>query len=173
MLKKYFSTDKGFSLVELLVAITILGIASAAVAHSFITASRITTDSRVFGEATAAADNIAEAVDAFSIESFLSGKAAQMLDIKSTENADNQFFKQNENRAAITGISSGNSKYDAIINYTNGDKESDVDSDEYGIYLLNNYDLAKYTKMDGSFTQSYKEAQNPDFKADAEFKKAA
>ena len=173
MLKKFFRADKGFSLVELLVAITILGIASAAVAHSFITASNITKRSKSFGEATAAAENIAEAVDAFSVEKFLSGNASQMLDVTASEGTDNQVFKQDNRNVAITGITSGSETYDAVINFAEGDHTAELDSDDYGIYELNNYEIAQYTEMDGSFTQSYMDGQNPDILADVAFQDEA
>ena len=173
MLKKFFRADKGFSLVELLVAITILGIASAAVAHSFITASNITKRSKAYGEATAAAENIAEAVDAFSVESFLSGNASQMLGVKASEDTDNQIFKQDGRNIAIKGIASGSETYDAVINFAEGDATAEIDSDDYGIYELNNYEIARYTEMDGSFTQSWQDAQNPDVLADVAFQDEA
>ncbi|MBQ6265915.1 MAG: prepilin-type N-terminal cleavage/methylation domain-containing protein [Clostridia bacterium] len=174
MLKKIFRANKGFSLVELLVAITILGIASATVAHSFITSSRITQKSKTYGEATVAADNIAEAVDAFSIDDFLSGSAGEMLDIDSdtqffngyvapeayVEGADSN-FKKAVYQAAMTDVRSGNTAYDAVVTISNGDSTEDETSDAYGIYVLNNYEIAQFTEMDGSFTQSWQENQNP------------
>ena len=174
MLKKYFRADKGFSLVELLVAITILGIAAATVAHSFITSSRITQKSKTYGEATVAADNIAEAVDAFSIDEFLSGSAGEMLGIDSDTNFFNGFvapeayvegadanFDKKVYQAAVTDVRSGNTAYDAVVTISNGDSTEDETSDAYGIYVLNNYEIAQFTEMDGSFTQSWQENQNP------------
>ncbi len=186
MLKKYFSANKGFSLVELLVAITILGIAAATVAHSFITSSRITQKSKTFGEATVAADNIAEAVDAFTIDEFLSGSAGEMLDIDSdtqffngyvapeayVEGADPNFEK-NVYQAAMTSVRSGNTAYDAVVTISNGDSTEEESSDAYGIYVLNNYEIAQFTEMDGSFTQSWQENQNPVTLAEKAFQEEA
>ena len=107
MFKKFHSGNKGFSLVELLVAIVILGIASSAVIHAFVTASRITSKAKAFGEATGAADNIAEAVDAFSKDGFLSGAFADMLGV-SVEEESNQVFKQDDSTLAIKNLTSGN-----------------------------------------------------------------
>ncbi|MBO4894977.1 MAG: type II secretion system protein [Clostridia bacterium] len=168
MFKKFHSGNKGFSLVELLVAIVILGIASSAVIHAFVTASRITSQAKAFGEATGAADNIAEAVDAFSKDGFLSGAFADMLGV-SVEEESNQVFKQDDSTLAIKNLTSGNAEYDAVVTYSEGDPDGELESDDYGIYELNNYEIAQYTAMDGSFTQSWQDAQNPDYLADVAF----
>ena len=168
MLKKFFRANKGFTLVELLVAITILGIASAAVIHAFVTSAGITTRSRVFGEATAGADNVAEVIDAFPKDSFVSGleTVAGMLGVNQSD-----MYKINDNQVAIKNIHSGSSDFDAIVSYSDGD--ATAEGDEAGIYELNNYEIAQYTAMDGSFTQSWQDEQNPDVKSENEFYKAA
>ena len=171
MLKKLNSNNKGFSLAELLVAVTILGISVGMVLHAFSTSANITARSRAFGEATMAADNIAEAVNAYTRDSFMQGSGAEMLGITADD-----VYKADDRQVAVKGIQAGNSTYDAVITYSEGEPLLDgeaVGGDEAGIYELNNYEIAQYTAMDGSFTQSWQEDQNPDAKSDNEFYRKA
>ena len=165
MLKKYFRANKGFTLVELLVAITILGVASAAVIHAFVTSSNITARSKTFGEATGGADNIAEVIDAFPKDSVVSGApdVAAMLGVDQTD-----MYKISDNQVVVKNVNSGGVNYDALLTYSVGDKDSD-DQVEKGVYELNDYEIAQYTAMDGSYTQSYKPEENPDVLADDVF----
>jgi prepilin-type N-terminal cleavage/methylation domain-containing protein len=55
--------NKGFSLVELMIATVILAIIVAPLLHSFVTAAHTTVKSRQMGDATLASENIAEAVE--------------------------------------------------------------------------------------------------------------
>ena len=171
MLKKLNSNNKGFSLAELLVAVTILGISVGMVLHAFSTSANITARSRAFGEATMAADNIAEAVNAYTRDSFMQGSGAEMLGITADDD-----YKADDRQVAVKGIQAGNSTYDAVITYSEGEPLLDgeaVGGDEAGIYELNNYEIAQYTAMDGSFTQSWQADQNPDAKSDIEFYREA
>ena len=59
--------NKGFSLVELLIATVILAIIVAPLLHSFVTAAHTTVRSRQIGDATLVSENIAEMVEATSL----------------------------------------------------------------------------------------------------------
>ena len=56
--------NKGFSLVELLIATVILAIVVAPLLHTFVTAANTTARSRQIGDATLVSENIAERVEA-------------------------------------------------------------------------------------------------------------
>ena len=66
--------NKGFSLVELLIATIILGIVVAPLLHTFVTAANTTARSRQIGDATLAGENIAEKVEAGSIDDLKNGR---------------------------------------------------------------------------------------------------
>lgn len=60
--------DKGLSLVELLAAILILGIVVAPLLHAFVTSAGTAAKSRRLGDATLAAQNVAETIEATDID---------------------------------------------------------------------------------------------------------
>ena len=60
--------NKGFSLVELLIATIILGIVVAPLLHTFVTAANTTARSRQIGDATLMGENVAELVKATALK---------------------------------------------------------------------------------------------------------
>ncbi len=62
-------SDKGFSLVELLVSVAILGVVTVPLLHTFITSTNTASKSRTLGEETLAAQNVAEKVEATALDS--------------------------------------------------------------------------------------------------------
>ncbi|MEG2001242.1 MAG: type II secretion system protein, partial [Evtepia sp.] len=55
--------NKGFSLVEMLVALVMLALIITPLLHSFVTATRTSEKARATGDATAAAQNIVESLE--------------------------------------------------------------------------------------------------------------
>ena len=62
--RRGLSGNGGFSLVELLVAVIILGIIVSPLLHTFVTGAVTASKSRKMGDATLAAQNISEAIEA-------------------------------------------------------------------------------------------------------------
>lgn len=73
--KKCIKDTKGFSLVELLIAVAILSIIVVPVLTAFISATKANTKARRKLEATTAAQNVMENIKAVGVESFLSSLA--------------------------------------------------------------------------------------------------
>ena len=73
--------DRGFSLVELLIAITMLGIIAAPLLHAFVTSAMTARKSYDMGELTLAAQTAAETVEADSMKA-ISAKALVSADGK-------------------------------------------------------------------------------------------
>ena len=63
--------NKGFSLVELLIATVILAIIVAPLLHTFVTAATTTVRSQKMGDATLASENLAETVEATDLYTLL------------------------------------------------------------------------------------------------------
>lgn len=161
--------NKGFSLVELLVAVVVLGFATGSVLHAFVTSSSITNRARIFGEATNVANNVQETIKSFSKEEFVNANrhedVCSLLGIRSSD-----VYKINENEVVIKNVSSGSTDFDAKISFSRGEYNEETGGD--GFYLINEKEVAQYTEMDGSFTQSWMSGQNPDKLSDNEYMEA-
>ena len=71
MLNKARKDNRGFTLVELLLGVTILGIIVVPLLHVFVTGATTATKSRLYGEATVVAQNITEQIQALEMDSVL------------------------------------------------------------------------------------------------------
>ena len=69
-MKKFKKNKKGFSLVELIAAVAILGVVVSPLLHSFVTSTKISRRAIEIADANLAGKNILEAVDACSIGDF-------------------------------------------------------------------------------------------------------
>lgn len=78
-LKRIRSDHRGFSLVELLVAIVILGIVVAPLLHTFVTSASTAARARRLGDATLAAQNLSERVEAASLKGLISNPASALV----------------------------------------------------------------------------------------------
>lgn len=94
--------NAGFSLVELLVAITILLIVVVPILHSFITASKTNAKAKKIMQATSTAQNIMEEFKAYTLEEL---KASYTI----TENADGTYLVEMDN------VSVGKGTYNAKV----------------------------------------------------------
>ncbi|MCR5522207.1 MAG: prepilin-type N-terminal cleavage/methylation domain-containing protein [Clostridia bacterium] len=174
MAGKLKKNNKGFSLVEMIIAIVILGIVGIPLLHAFVTSANLHTNSKKYGEATQAAQNINEIVQAFPVSYFgKSGADADqgLIDMLGI-NRDNLQLIQNEKDLLVNNVDtkvvglknivSGDGAYDCRLTLDRGDASS---SSSDGFVEINNERVAEYAQMDGVFTQSYLEGVDPDKKA--------
>ncbi|MEA5039938.1 MAG: prepilin-type N-terminal cleavage/methylation domain-containing protein [Clostridiaceae bacterium] len=177
-MRKIKRKNGGFSLVELLVGVLILGLVVSPLLHTMVTAMRTAQKGRTAQDMTQLAQNLIETVDVRGLDSLL--QDLSMADSASLGGiaADAAFYVQEDDgyrrltqdevaeldtRAdtyylGVTGLRfAGNTMpYDAMVT---------LDATEH---LQNNYPIANYTAMDGVFCQPTDE-MNPDTDAAAFF----
>jgi prepilin-type N-terminal cleavage/methylation domain-containing protein len=167
--------NKGFSLVELMIATVILAIIVAPLLHSFVTAAHTTVKSRQMGDATLASENIAEAVEVAPLKELLSsevsakkyftGATGKSLYTYNTASgtytpasaSDIDFDTENCYYLGVEGIQAGSSRFNAMIK---------LDANEYRKALkpINTVDLTDYSNMDAVYAQGMV-ANDPDDEA--------
>lgn len=170
--------SKGMTLVELVVAVAILAALSGILLHSFVTSMNLTKKARRISEATDAAQNIQEVIEAQSYADFLGGtdKTKSMLGIS----GDSSFVSDAETKTAIIkGIEAGKSTFDAKVIFDAGHADTKTNeagkevvdiSTADGFYLINNKELSDYSDPVGTFFRSFEDpSQNPDMMADRMF----
>ena len=135
--------DRGFSLVELLVAIAMLGIIAAPLLHAFVTSAMTARKSYDMGELTLAAQTAAETVEADSMKA-ISAKALVSAD-----------GKQYDYTISDVG---GKGKFDAVVT---------LDPAPYA--AVNTVDITQYSPMDAVFSQPGG-ASDPDVQAKAQLR---
>ncbi|MCI1965673.1 MAG: prepilin-type N-terminal cleavage/methylation domain-containing protein [Oscillospiraceae bacterium] len=138
--RKLWKNRGGFSLVELLVAVVVLSIASLPVLRAFFVSAATVSKSRNLGEVTLAAQNVAETVEAVSLS-----------DLKELGTVSVHGDPPSEYDLEIAGIDGG--KYSADVTLTGADEVTDN----------------VHTPMDAVFTQKGG-GLNPDTAAMAQFK---
>lgn len=84
--KKKINNDQGFSLVELLVAITILAIVAIPLLHSFASTARTNAKAKKIMDASTAAKNVFEDLKSESVEDFVNGHTVLSQDDKTDKN---------------------------------------------------------------------------------------
>lgn len=160
----------GLTLVELLVAVAILGVIVAPLLHSFVTSAYTARKSRVFGDATVAAQNIIEAIQAMDADllladsgnlsgsaSFYERKVEDGVE-KFVPSASGEAVKDELGRYYIgMPVSAGNSSFDALITL---DASSEI----------NEMPVTEYTELLPVFQNMG--ADNPDTLAKMEFDEA-
>ncbi len=157
--------NKGFSLVELIVAVVILGIVVIPLLQAFTTSASLTSRARRMGEATAAAQNIQEAIESVSVANMFA-----QIDPSGAETGQ----MTNENALNLLGVTSAdttvlNDSQLVINNISSGAKTFNARVDFQAISGINNKLIAQYTDMTGTFSQPYGENRNPDALADIEY----
>lgn len=157
--------NKGFSLVELIISVVILGIVVIPLLQAFTTSAILTGKSRKMGEATAAAQNIQEVIESVSV-------ANMFAQIDPSGAATGHMT--NENALNLLGVTSDdaeilNDQSLFIKNISSGSKTFNAKVDFQPISGINNKLIAQYTDMTGTFSQPYGENQNPDSVADIEY----
>ena len=162
--------NRGFSLVELMIATVILAIIVAPLLHSFVTAAKTTAKSHQMGEITLASENIAEAMEAAPLKGLLSSEvSAKKYFVGATEvslysyNEDGTYTKITNPDTAncyylgVKGIQAGSSTFNAMIK---------LDANEYRTAAkpINTVDLTDYSNMDAVYAQGMV-ANDPDDEA--------
>ena len=174
--------NKGFSLVELLIATIILGIVVAPLLHSFVTAASTTARSRQMGDATLLGENVAELVETtamtktalealFEDPSFDTNPTdpnnnppASTYSVASNPRVDDPSKSYSVHSLIAEGVPSGSSVFNVKVT---------LDPSAYQAGAgINNVKLSDYSEMDGIYAQSL-DATNPDLLADSAFKVAA
>ena len=166
----------GYSLVELLIAIVILGLIVGPLLHTFVTASGTSARSRKIGDATLAAQNIAEAAEANGLSSLLANPKNVLGGSTSgfyTVGSDGVYTLSSSSAAAgkskytvgLTGLKAGKNTFDAVVSL-------DAQTDQAGsaFYAINSKQLADYANMDAIFAQSWEASEDPDQVSLADFK---
>lgn len=143
------SNNRGFSLVELLVAIVILGLVVVPLLHAFITAAVTSAKSRQAGAATTAAQNAVEVIQANTVDAILRGKPETVADLFGATSA-----VWDDDVLTLTGVSSGDRQFDLDIT---------LNPDAY--VAVNEIPITQFTSMDAVYTQDSAGA-DPDTQAE-------
>ncbi|MEG2382895.1 MAG: prepilin-type N-terminal cleavage/methylation domain-containing protein, partial [Oscillospiraceae bacterium] len=126
MKKKFLKNNRGLTLVELIIGVTIMAIIVAPLLHSFVTSAGTANKSRRAAAATTAAQNLAEQIEAMPSEKFFAnaevlGTGAQFYksegageDLKYTP-LGKTLPKDYADKKYYIGIPNYNEKYDALI----------------------------------------------------------
>lgn len=163
------NNDKGFSLVELVVAIAILGIIVSPLFASFLISAETANRSRQLGDATQIAENMLEQVQAATAEEIqansngMFGAVTQMRTagggyeiVDGTKPAlDNEYIYQMDH------VTSGVSEFDVILKL---EANSAANSNSQ-IEAANKVEVSQYAAMDLVYEQSQADALNPDIEA--------
>jgi prepilin-type N-terminal cleavage/methylation domain len=178
--KNFKLDNKGFSLVELIVGVTILVLVASPMLQTFVTSAKTTAKSRENRNATLAVQNVVENIALRSIPRLIldvkNGTDTSLWGIGSTTevnfyslNADGDYSVidantvksgEDEYYIGLKKIESGKSDYDCMVKF-------DAMADEYR--GKNEVPLAKYTNMDGVYSQPFDVDENPDTQAAAYF----
>lgn len=160
--------NRGFSLVELLVAVTILAIIVAPLLHTFVTASATTVRSRRLGDATLASQNVAEAVEANSLSELfrnpgeaLRADTAEFYAVGDDGKLASEPFRSGQDvyRIGLTGLQAGSASFDALVTL---DSRTAPEYAGESFYAVNAQKLSDYSDMDAVFAQSWNAAEDPD-----------
>ena len=142
-MKKLKKIDNaGFSLVELLVAVVILGLIVAPLLHTFVTASDTAARSRKMGDATLASQNIAETIEANDLSSFVGS-------VSPDENG--------KYTVSMDGVQAGKSTFKAQVTL-----DPQTSGTESPFQSINAEKITDYSNMDAVFAQSQDAAEDPD-----------
>ncbi len=175
-MKRLKLNSKGFSLVELICAIAILGATITVLLNSFVIGTNVSKKRVKQSEATLAGKNVLEAVASSSIDDFYSGDASgrvkELLGSNLSVSLMQDKDAEDKFSVALENLHAGGSDFDAEVEFSRGD-QSDTYSD--GLYLINSKQikLAQYDAMDGVFCQPYEIGSNPDLLVEDEIKAEA
>ena len=167
--------NKGFSLVELLIATIILGIVVAPLLHTFVTAANTTARSRQLGDATLLGENVAELVEAADLKDLNKLFEAPYFDTDATDpnnNPPDTTYSVNAGTEVYSlsakGVPSGSSTFNVKVTldpspYRTGDPDNK---------RVNDVRISDYSNMDAIYAQSL-DVDNPDLLAWAAFRTEA
>lgn len=171
--------NAGFSLVELLIAVVILGLIVGPLLHTFVTAAGTVARSRKLGDATLVTQNIAEAVEAgdlsnlpADLEKQLDCGAAAFCDKDAgggyTASGTAYQAGRSQYYVSVTGLklsaADAQPRFSALV--TLDAKTADAASP---FAAINAEKMANYSNMDAVFAQSWSDTENPDSISLSEF----
>lgn len=179
-LKKQLN-NKGFSLVELLIATVILAIVVAPLLHTFVTASVTAARSRRIGDATLAGQNVAETVEASTLSQLLNAPDPSVY----FDGADSKKFYKLEGgdyveisaadagpdvyHMGIENLRAGGSVFNAMVSF---DAAAYKAVDPESSPKINDLKIVDYSNMDAVFAQS-RDSDDPDKLSRSDFESKA
>lgn len=166
-MKKLKKNNKGFSLVELIAAVGILGAVVVILLNSFVISTNVSKKVIKKSEATLAGKNVLEAAAARPTDDFYTEDSAGELERLLGNNLevslidDSEYKSEGNFTVALENLKAGGTTFDAMVEFSRGD-EADTQSD--GLYLINSkkIKLAQYDAMDGVLCQPFEIGSNPD-----------
>ncbi len=155
-MKNLIKNNKGFSLVELLVGVAILGVIVSPLLSNFILSANIFSQSREIGEATNAAQNISENLTEANFSELLSNPG--LLGGNSASfTVGAGLINQNNYTIELDGLTSGTSTFSAEVRLMAGVVDNLDDSSDTVTNTLfeniNNEDVINFSSMDAMFAQ--------------------
>lgn len=157
--------NRGFSLVELLVAVLILAVITVPLLQVYVISARTAAKSRQAGDATTVAQNIVEVIQARDVAQVLSTKQPDFGDVAALfgpgVTADVTLNSASgAGTVTLNGISSGSSTFNAEVT---------MDPENYRVAdSFNDKEITQYTAMDGVYYQK-NDNMNVDKLAEDEF----
>ncbi len=160
--------NRGLTLVELLVSVMILGVIAAPLLHAFVSSAGTAAKSRALGDATLAARNVAETIDATHMDtlvSSLNGGSADSLFLAGSA--------ESELPEEATELEEGASSYGfRLYGLQSGSFDARVTLDADDFETANDVLVTQYMPMD-VVSPSLRAYENPDFSAAKSFSNTA
>ena len=175
-MRRIKSNNKGFSLVELIAAVAILGVVCTPLIRSFAISYRTANRAVEISEASIAGQNVLEAFDARPVSEFQGGDASGIIGgMLGSGNSAAGIYPLGEVEedgsfeVAIDNARAGNSVYDIKVSLSPGDNPEEVNvsqSTSSGLFVINDKPIAQYANMDAVSSQSNISAKDPDQKVE-------
>lgn len=190
MTNKRKLTDRGFTLIEVLVAVAILAVVMIPLIHAMVTSAQTASKSSRIQTQTAIAQNVAETVDSLKLSDILTditgycaGTAADTgvlggltADARVyTYDAEKQEYTAVDPAANAAALKSGLDTYYIglkNVSFSNGSYDVMVKLDAKKFSAVNSAKIAEYTSMDAVFAQPKDNGatlENPDSLAASDF----
>lgn len=176
-LKKQLN-NKGFSLVELLIATVILAIVVAPLLHTFVTASVTAARSRRIGDATLAGQNVAETVEASTLSQLINdpdptryfagatSKGLYKPDASGYTAISPDAAGPDVYHLGVHGLQAGGSVFNAMVSFDAAAYKNAVDPEVNP--KINDLEIVDYSNMDAVYAQP-QDSDNPDEKSRSDF----
>lgn len=143
-MRRFIKDNRGMTLIELIIAITILGLVATPLLHGFLTSAQTEVKARKMGEVTSVAQNVMEVVEGAGYDTLKNSTSAELctlfgIDTTLPNGGSAQIVtpQNGTSNISLTGLDSGNKMYNATVDITPHD--------------INNEDLSEYTSMDVIF----------------------